>query len=154
MSRKKCRRKVWSTNINPVAHAIAGASIADKASLDKLRLFELAAIDNMVHGRGTVEDWRWLADVLNIAETMGINGIGPEVLPYCEEAQKALYEAAKRYEATKKMGLSGPGIKAIKEVWEYHDLQRTSIARSEYERMIQKTANYIKSHGKNVTEIT
>jgi hypothetical protein len=151
--RKQCKRRVWSTNINPVAHAIAGAAIADKQSLDKLRLCELAAIDNMVHGRGTVEDWRWLADVLNIAETMGKSGIGPEVLPYCESAQKALYEAAKRYEETKKMGLSGVGIKAVKDVWEYHDLQRTSIARSEYEKMILKTANYIRSHGKNVVEI-
>ena len=152
--RKRCKRKIWPTNINTVAHAIAGAAVSDNKSLDKLRLCELSAIDNMVHGRGTVEDWRWLADVMNIAETMGKNGIGPEVLPYCEEAQKALYEAAKRYESTKKMGLSGPGIKAIKELWEYHDLQRTSVARSEYERMIQKTANYIKAKGKDVVEIT
>ena len=152
--RKRCRRRVWSTDINPIAHAVAGACISDKASLDKLRLNELSAIDNMVHGRGGVEDWRWLADVLNIAETMGKNGIGPEVLPYCQEAQLALYEAAKRYESTGKMGLSGVGIKAIKDVWEFHDLQRTSISRATYERMIQKTANYIKSHGKDVTEIT
>ena len=151
--RKKCKRRVWSTDINPIAHAIAGASIADKQSLDNLRLHELTAIDNMVHGRGTVEDWRWLADIMNIAETMGVNGIGPEVLPHCQIAQEALYEAAKRYETTKRMGLSGLGIKAIKDVWEYHDLQRTSIARSEYERMIQKTANYIKSKGKDVLEI-
>jgi hypothetical protein len=41
MTRKKCKRKVWSTQINPVAHAIAGAAVADSASLDKLRLCEL-----------------------------------------------------------------------------------------------------------------
>jgi len=152
--RKRCRRKVWSTSINPIAHAIAGAAISDKSSLDKLRLNELSAIDNMVHGRGGVEDWRWIADVINIAETMGKNGIGPEVLPYCKEAQEAMLEAAKRYEDKGKMGLSGVGIKAIKDVWEFHDLQRTSISRATYERMIQKTANYIKSHGKDVTEIT
>ena len=151
--RKRCKRKVWSTEINAVAHAISGASIADKASLDKLRMHELGAIDAMTKGKGTVEDWRWLADVMNIAETMGVNGIGPEVLPHCQLAQQALFEAAKRYETTGKMGLSGLGIKAIKDVWEYHDLQRTSIARSEYERMIQKTANYIKSQGKNVVEV-
>jgi hypothetical protein len=151
--RKKCKRRVWSTDINPIAHAIAGAAITDKESLDKLRLSELSSIDNMVYGRGTVEDWRFCADILNISETMGVNGIGPEVLPYCQLAQQALFEAAKRYETTGKMGLSGLGIKAIKDVWEYHDLQRSSIARSEYERMIQKTANYIKSQGKNVVEV-
>jgi len=152
--RKRCNRKVWSTNINPIAHAIAGAAVADGKSLDKLRLCELAAIDAMTKGMGSVEDWRWLADVVNISETMGKNGIGPEVLPYCKEAQEALLQAAQRYEKTKVMGLSGVGIKAIKNVWEFHDLQRTSIARSEYEKMIKKTADYIRSHGKNVVEVT
>ena len=151
--RKKCKRKVWSTSINPVAHAIAGASVADSKSLDTLRLCELAAIDAMSKGMGTVEDWRWLADVVNIAETMGKNGIGPEVLPYCETVQQALLEAANRYQKTKKMGLSGLGLTKMRDLWEYHDLQRTSIARSEYEKMIQKTANHIRSHGKDVVEV-
>jgi hypothetical protein len=151
--RKKCKRKVWSTSINPVAHAIAGASVADSKSLDTLRLCELAAIDAMSKGMGTVEDWRWLADVVNIAETMGKNGIGPEVLPYCEIVQQALLEAANRHQKTKKMGLSGVGLSKMRDLWEYHDLQRTSIARSEYEKMIQKTANHIKSHGKDVVEV-
>jgi hypothetical protein len=151
--RKKCKRRVWSTKINPVAHAIAGAAVPDKQSLDKLRICELSAIDAMTKGMGTTEDWRWLADVINIAEMMGKAGIGPEVLPYCKEAQNELLKAAERYQSTKKMGLSGVGIKAIKDVWEFHDLQRTSIPRSEYEKMIQKTANYIKSHGKDVVEI-
>lgn len=151
--RKRCKRRIWSTNINPVAHAISGAAIADKKSLDTLRLCELAAIDAMTKGMGTVEDWRWLADFMNIGETMGKAGIGPEILPYCKEAQDALHEAATRYEKTGKMGLSGSGIKAIKDVWEFHDLQRTSIPRSKYEQMIQKTVNYIKSHGRDIVEI-
>jgi hypothetical protein len=153
MSRKKCKRKVWATNIDPIAHAIAGACVSDNNALDKLRLCELAAIDAMSKGMGTVEDWRWLADVVNIAETMGKNGIGPEVLPYCEIVQQALLEAADRYQKTKKMGLSGIGLSKVKDLWEYHDLQRTSVARSVYEKMIQKTANNIKSHGKDVVEV-
>jgi hypothetical protein len=151
--KKKCKRKVWSTSINPITHAIAGAAVADNKSLDKLRLSELSAIDAMTKGMGTTEDWRWLADVCNIAETMGKSGIGPEVLPYCDEVQKALLEAADRYQKTGKMGLSGVGITKIRDLWAYHDLQRTSIARSEYERMIQKTANYIRSKGKDMVEI-
>jgi hypothetical protein len=150
--RKKCRRKVYPL-LNSLAHGLAGAAVSDKQSLDKLRLCELSAIDAMTKGMGTTEDWRWLADVVNIAETMGKHGIGPEVLPYCQEVQKALLEAAERYQKTGKMGLSGVGITKVRELWEYHDLQRTSVARSEYEKMIRKTANYIKSHGKDVVEI-
>jgi hypothetical protein len=151
--RKKCRRKVYPL-LNSLAHGLAGAAISDDASLNKLRLCELSAIDALTKGVGTTEDWRWVCDFLNIGETMGKAGIGPEILPHCKEAQEALLEAAERYQKTGKMGLSGQGIQAIKEVWAYHEAQRTSIARSEYEKMIRKTANYIKSHGKDVVEIS
>jgi hypothetical protein len=150
--KKKCKRKVYPL-LNSLVHGLAGAAVADSKSLDKLRLSELSAIDAMTKGMGTTEDWRWLADICNIAETMGKSGIGPEVLPYCEAVQKALLEAADRYQKTGKMGLSGVGITKIKDLWEYHDLQRTSIARSEYERMIQKTINHIRSKGKDVVEV-
>lgn len=151
--RKRCKRKIWSTNINPIAHAIAGAAVADTESLNKLRLAELAAIDAMTKGAATIDDWRWLADVVNLAEMMGKNGIGPEVLEYCQVAQDELFKSAKRYEKTKVMGLTGVGIKAMKDVWEFHDLQRTSVARSQYEQMIKKTADYIRSRGQDVVEI-
>ena len=150
--RKKCKRKVYPL-LNSLAHAIAGAAVADDSSLNKLRLCELTAIDAMTKGMGTPHDWRWIADVLNIAETMAKNGIGPEVLEHCEKAQEALLEAKQRYDKTGKMGLSGAGIRAVKDLWEYHDLQRTSVARSEYEKMIQKTMNNIRSHGKDVVEV-
>ena len=152
MSRKKCRRKVYPL-INSLAHGLAGAAISDNAALDKLRLCELSAIDAMTKGMGTPEDFRWLADVINIGETMGKNGIGPEILPYCQEAQTELLAAAKRYQDTGKMILSGVGIRAIKDVWELHDLQRTSIARSLYEKAIKKTADRIRSRANDVVEI-
>jgi len=154
MSRKRCKRKVWSTNINPIAHAIAGASVTDVSSLNQLRVGEIRSLDLMTRGDAGVQEWQILVDMMNIAEMMGKNGIGPEVLPFCDTATTALHEAAKRYEATKKMGLSGTGITALREIMEYHDLQRTSIARSQYERMIQKTRNYLRSRGKDVTVIT
>lgn len=151
--RKKCRRKVWSTQINPIAHAIAGACVADTASLNQLRVGEIAAIEAMKNGTADVQDWRTLVDMMNIAEMMGKNGIGAEVLEHCEVATQALYDAAKRYEKTKRMGLSGVGLKAIGDIMEYHDLQRTSIPRSTYEKMIEKTRNYLRGRGKDVTVI-
>ena len=151
--RKRCRRKVWSTNIDTIAHAIAGACITDTGSLNELRKNELKALEAMKAGEGCVQDWQYLVDMLNISEMMGRKGIGPEVLEHCEIANDALHRAAKRYEATKKMGMSGEGLKALGDIMEYHDLQRTSISRSQYEKMIQKTRNYLKSHGKYVTHI-
>lgn len=151
--RKQCRRRVWSTSINPIAHAIAGACIADTASLNELRKNELKSLEAMKTGEAGVQEWQILCDMMNIAEMMGKSGIGPEVLDHCAAATEALHRAAKRYEATKRMGLSGEGLKALGDIMEYHDLQRTSVSRSQYEKMIQKTTNYLKSHGKNVTHI-
>jgi hypothetical protein len=151
--RKRTKRKIWSTEINPIAHAIAGACVTDQPSLDKLRLAELAALDAMSKGLGSVQDWRSLADMVNICETMADNGIGPEASPYCTALQEDLIAAAHRFEKTGRMGLTGKGLNAAKEVFEYHDVQRVSISRSDYERMIEKTRNRIKSNHHKVVNI-
>ena len=151
--RKKTKRKVWNL-IDPLTHAIVGASITQRDKLDQLRLLEYSALDAMTKGSGTIQDWRTLVDVLNLSEMMARGGVGPEVLPVCQKAQDSLHKAALRYEDTKKMGLDGQGIVSIRELIEYADLQQSSISRSEFEKYIQKTKNYIKSHGDKVVEIT
>jgi len=151
--RKKTKRKHWNL-IDNVTHAIVGAAITQRDKLDKLRMLEYSALDSMTKGSGTVSDWRSLVDVLNLSEMMGKNGVGPEVLPICEKAQESLHKAAMRYQETLRMGLDGEGIKAIRDLIEYADLQQSSISRSEFERYIQKTKDYIRSHGDRVVEIS
>ena len=151
--RKQCRRKIWS-KVNPIEHAITGAAITPEDKLDKLRMGELSAIESMVKGNATTNDWRVLVDMLNIAETMATNGIGIEVLAVCVIVQKEMEAAAHRYEKTRKMGLTGTGIRYIKELYALHDLQRISISRAEFERMIDKTINYIRSNNHRVVHIT
>lgn len=130
-----------------------GAAITQRDKLDKLRLLEYSALEAISKGNGTVTDWRTLVDVLNLSETMGRAGIGPEVLPVCQKAQESLHKAAMRYQETMRMGLDGEGIKACRDLIEYADLQQGSISRSEFERYIQKTRDYIRSHGDKVVEI-
>jgi hypothetical protein len=152
--RKKTKRKVWAL-IDPIQHGIIGAAITQRDKLDKLRMLEYSALDAITKGQGTIHDWRTLVDVLNLSETMARHNIGKdEVLPVCEKAQKALHEAAMRFQSTKRMGLSGEGIQSIRDLIQYADLQQSSISRSEFERYIQKTKNYIKSNNDLVTEIT
>jgi len=43
--RKRTRRKVWSTAINPIMHAVMGAALIPQEELDRLRIRELAAIE-------------------------------------------------------------------------------------------------------------
>jgi hypothetical protein len=150
--RKKTKRKMWNL-IDPITHAIVGAAITHRDKLDKLRMLEYSALEAITKGQGTVADWRTLVDVLNLAEMMGKNGVGPEVLPICEKAQNSLHKAAMRYQETMRMGLDGEGIKAIRELIEYADLQQGSISRSEFERYIQKTKDHIRSNSNLVVEI-
>ena len=152
--RKRTKRKVWAL-IDPTQHAIIGASITHRDKLDKLRMLEYSALEAMTKGQGTVTDWRTLVDVLNLSETMARHNIGKdEVLPVCQKAQEALHQAAERYQKTLSMGLSGQGIQAVRDLIEYADLQQSSIPRSEFERYIQKTKDYIRSNGNLVVEIT
>ena len=151
--RKRTKRKVWNL-IDPITHALTGAAITQREKLNQLRMLEYSALDSMTKGSGTVTDWRTLVDILNLSEMMGKSGIGPEVLPICEKAQESLHKAAMRYQDTMRMGLDGQGIKAIRDLIEYADLQQSSISRSEFEKYIQKTKNYIKSNGEKVVEIT
>jgi hypothetical protein len=118
-------------------------------------MMEYSALEAMTKGQGTIHDWRTLVDVLNLSETMARNNIGKdEVMPVCQKAQDALHQASERYQKTKKMGLSGEGIQAVRDLIEYADLQQSSISRSDFEKYIQKTKDYIRSNGNLVVEIT
>ena len=150
--KKVCRRKIYQL-VDPIAHAIAGAGITTDDCLNQLKNKELAAIESMRIGNATVYTWQELVDMNNICQVMARNGIGPEALVDCMMAEIELTHAAKRFEATGRMLLTGTGMKAINEVLEWHHLQRTSISRSEYERMIEKTRNKIRSGSKDVTVI-
>lgn len=147
--KKRCIRKIWA-KVNPIAHAIEGASITPQRQLDRLRVRELAAIDAFTRGAASLTDWRDLTNMLNLCETMARQGIGPEALPVCAEAQYHLIDAAGRFKRTGRMGTTGLGIQALRALYEYHDLQRQSISRAEFERMIRLTSARIKSRGRDV----
>ena len=150
--RKRTKRKMWNL-IDPIQHAIVGAAITHREKLDKLRLLEYSALEAITKGQGTIQDWRTLVDVLNLAECMGRAGVGPEVLPICEKAQASLHKASGYYQTTMRIVLDGEGIQACRDLIEFADLQQSSIPRSDFEKYIQKTRNYIKSHGDKVVEI-
>lgn len=144
MSRKHTRRKVYELR-DPIAHAITGAAVTDSKLLDGLRLRELSAIESFRTGHATKDDWMAIADLLNICETLARDGIGPEALECCMRAQEALGAAHARYEGSGRLGITGPELQAMRDGYEYHDLQRTSISRARYEQAIRKTADRIRS---------
>lgn len=150
--RKRTKRKMWNL-LDPIQHAVVGAAITPRPTLDKLRFMEYSALEAITKGNGTIHDWRTLVDVMNLSEVMGKAGIGPEVLPICEKAQEALHKAAMHYQKTMRLVLDYQGIEALRDLIEYADLQQGSISRSEFEKYVKKTKDYIKSNGDRVVEI-
>lgn len=151
--RKQCKRKVWQL-INPIQHAIEGASFAPEEMNNKLRMRELSSLDAFTHGKAGIQEWSDLCAMLNLCETMARNKVGPEALPACELAQTALMEAAKRYERTHKMGLNGSGLQAIRDVYEFHDLQRQSVSRGQYEQFIRITRDRMRSGAPEAKDVS
>jgi len=149
---KRTRRKVWAL-VDPVAHAIAGAVITPDKLLDELRLLELSYISAMRDGTAGLAQWRALVDMLNLCENMASGGIGHEALPACERAEQALIEAAGRFERTGRMALLHEGVQAMRDVHEYHDLQRQCVSRAEYERWIRLTAARIRNRAAGVRDV-
>jgi len=88
---------------------------------------EYSALEAITKGMGTIQDWHTLTEVLNLSETMSRAGIGPEVLPVCEKAQKALHEAALRFQKTGKLGLTGEGIQSVRELIQYRVCRPATI---------------------------
>jgi hypothetical protein len=150
--RKQCRRKVYAL-VNPISMAIEGACVSQGSQLDQLRLRELAALESFRTGKATVQDWSDLTAMMNLCENMAKAGLGAEALPTLEEAHTHLIEAAKRHKATKRMGMTFTGLQCLRDVYEYHDLQRQSVPRSVYEKHIAETANRIRSKSPEVTDV-
>lgn len=151
--RKACRRKHYAL-MNPITLAISGATISSESDLDKLRMRELSAIESFAKGVGTPQDFRDLCDMLNLAETMGLDGIGPEALPVCADVQTELLAAKERYEAIGRMALTGSGLRNLRTLYDMHDQQRTAVDRSCYERAIARTRNKIRSQHPDLKVLT
>lgn len=144
MSRKRTVRRVWSL-VNPITHAISGACITSGADLDQLLVRELASLDAFTRGAARLHEYSDLVNMNNLTQTLADMGVGREALPDCRKAEQALIECSARFERTRRMGLTGPGIEALRNVIEWHILQRSAIPRSKYEEAIRLTGARIRS---------
>lgn len=147
--RKKKYRKVYAL-VNPLIYAMEGAAVTPEAVLDKLRQGELLAIEAFRTGTATVHDWQTLADMTNLTQSMARDGIGPEALEPAQRCEVALIEAHARLQRTGRLGTTGEGLMTMRDVYEYHDLQRQSVSRSVYEKHLIGVRNRIASKAPDV----
>lgn len=151
--RKKCKRKHYDL-VNPISHAISGACITGDEVIGQLRQREKAMIKAIVtNSSDGLYGYKGLCEMLGVSETMARNGIGAEVLPACEDAQKALISLKTRFEKWHKWDILQNELFALNELYEWHDLQRCSISRGEYEKFLKNANNRMKSRAPEVVEI-
>jgi hypothetical protein len=134
----------------PVTHAMAGASITDKESLDILRKRENGSMDAFRSGTATKMDWNNINTVVRLAESMAEAGVGPEVIVHVKIAEMHLLDAQDRFVRLGKMGSTALGLQSFQDIIEYHDLQRTSVARSVYEKHIKRVTDMVRSRSSKI----
>jgi len=143
--RKRTKRKHWAL-VDTIKYAAEGAAITPRHLLDKLLMRELSSLDAFARGAASIQEWHDMAALVNNAQTLAeCMGIGKEALPDILKAEAGLVESAARFQKIKKFGLSGPSITALKEVVEWHDLQRASIPRSQYDESIRITTAHVQN---------
>jgi len=102
------------------------------------------------NGTATKHDWNNINTVVRLAESMADAGIGPEVMVHVKIAEMHLLDAQERFVRLGKMGSTALGLQSFQDIIEYHELQRTSVARSVYEKHIKRVSDMIKSKSSKV----
>ena len=133
-----------------MTHAMVGAAITDDESLNILRKKEQGSMEAFRKGVATTQDWNNINAVVQLAESMAAANIGPEVMVHVKIAEMHLLDAHERYKRIGKMGSTGPGLQAFQGIIEYHELQRTAVARSVYEKHIKRVTDMIKSRSSKI----
>lgn len=133
-----------------MTHAMVGAAITDDESLNILRKKEQGSMEAFRKGVATTQDWNNINAVVQLAESMAAANIGPEVMVHVKIAEIHLLDAHERYKRIGKMGSTGPGLQAFQDIIEYHELQRTAVARSVYEKHIKRVTDLIRSKSPKV----
>ena len=147
--KKRCKRKVYA-KINTIDFVLEGIKPAEGNRLQRLQTMELSSLEAFRTGTATEQDWWHLTSMMNVAEQMAVAGIGIEVQDITLDARKHLIDAAKRFQKTKRMGFTGEGLKCLRDLYEYHDLQRKSVTLAEYERHLKKLDAKIRGRSPHV----
>lgn len=151
---KKRFRPKWSKDCNLLARVVTGVLPTPEGLLERQRLTELSAIECFAKGVATQHDFQTVADMLNIAETFVSVGVGPEVLPVIQSTQDALIAAKERHDNGGSLSLTAAGLQSLRDLYEYHDLQRTSVDWQQYAKTIEKTHRRILSEHPDVKVLT
>jgi hypothetical protein len=138
--KKKTHRK-YTSKQHPVQLAIECASIITPQRNNEYRKRERSMLDRMAQGAFDDDTWHEALYMVNQSELMACVGIGPEVLEPVRRAQVSLARMRARRTPDCAWRADPGEVYELREVQEYHDLQRQSIPYGQYREFIKKTVN-------------
>lgn len=130
----------------PIEIAVRGAAVMPQASRDELQLVELAALDSIARGIGTVLDLQKMADVSNIAGVLcKVFKIGGrDTALALIQGEIAIINCAARMESTGVASLEGAELEAVREMISWAHAQRDVVGRKMYLDALKLTMAQIK----------
>lgn len=138
MSRK--RKKYRSRDV--LSDPLAFLRPASEEKRAEVMLLFLTALDAMASGTKPGEqEWRSLSDSINTIETLVQQGKLPaaETMPLVDAACEAMVSAAARHRAGLRMGFSGSGLQAVRDVVTVYDQCMTVLTEHEMAMAQQET---------------
>ncbi len=123
--RKKSKYKPKQVRPDAINWVLAGLKFVSSVPTagTMLHLKNHAALDEVLHGRGTREHIETLIALVNMAEVLASFGIGQDWMPEIEDAQDAIHDMAQRGISGKPFLFTGLEMQKVKVVCELHDEQ-------------------------------
>jgi hypothetical protein len=136
---------------NPLARLMP----VPKPVRDRLMTRAYSALDAIARGEHPGEsEWRDLADVVNVIETLTVDlkRLPPLTLAYTETASQSLREAARRFIDTQTVRLDAAGLSALRGLLEIYQQCLETFTERQMEEAFQRTKECIEQHLRNGAE--
>lgn len=152
---KKPRNKKYAPrqlSVNPLSEIFGGMSDAHQPHLQRLLVVNSLALQAIVQGRGTRDDWDKLVGAVNMGNVMCEMGIGNEFRGAMIAGRDALCEVGKRYMRSERFVFTGAELKAVNEAVACHTAQLENVRAVDVGRASAEVIRRIQ-YGVNTTNV-
>lgn len=126
--------------VNPIQHAMAGATKLSPAQLEALMAPNRAAVAALQYGQFNEHHWRVCADAFNIAEALAkppVN-IANDHRDKFEDAHSVLSALSEQYRDRRSWTARSQQLQVIKDAMGIFEIQLDNVGQGEFEQTVQK----------------
>ena len=115
----------------------------DVSQTQKIKLAAYFALDQMIQGQSTSNDWGMIAGSINTAMILAEQGYGEEHIDIFIRAQEALTRSYERGMRTNAWRFDGAGLQDIKTALQLHDQQCDIVTRKDITNALNEVSKRI-----------